>query len=48
MREKKKKATFGEIRDDNSIYTVTCPGARAENKESKGKDRTRVRGLWRL
>lgn len=35
--------TFWEVRDDTSIYTETCPGARAENKGRKGEETTRVR-----
>lgn len=35
--------TFWEVRDDTSIYTETCPGARAENKARKGEETTRVR-----
>lgn len=44
-----KNHTFWEVRVYTSIYTKICPGARAENKESKGKEKTRVRegsGGW--
>lgn len=38
-----KGQAFWEIRDYTNVYREACPQARAENKESKGEERTRVR-----